>query len=36
LEKEVIFAEDLENIFGKRAGSAEEPQEVTQEEPITL
>ncbi len=36
LEKEVIFAEDLENIFGKRAGSAGEPQEVTQEEPITL
>ena len=36
LEKEVIFAEDLENIFGKRAGSSEEPQEVTQEEPITL
>ena len=33
LEKEVIFAEDLENIFGKRAGSSEEPQEVTQEEP---
>ena len=26
LEKEVIFAEDLENIFGKRAGSKEEPQ----------
>ena len=26
LEKEVIFAEDLENIFGKRVGSKEEPQ----------
>ena len=26
LEKEVIFAEDLENIFGKRVGSMEEPQ----------
>ena len=24
LEKEVIFAEDLENIFGKRAGAKEE------------
>ena len=26
LEKEVIFAEDLENIFGKRVGSKVEPQ----------
>ena len=25
LEKEVIFADDLENIFGKRVGSKEEP-----------
>ena len=33
LEKEVIFADDLENIFGKRVGSKEEPkaeQEVEQ------
>ena len=27
LEKEVIFAEDLENIFGKRVGSKEEVKE---------
>ena len=33
LEKEVIFAEDLENIFGKRAGSKEEPQPDQQDKP---
>ena len=27
LEKEVIFADDLENIFGRRVGSKQEPQE---------
>ena len=32
LEKEVIFAEDLENIFGKRVGSKEEPQQDSKEE----
>jgi cell division protease FtsH len=26
LEKEVIFTEDLEKIFGKRKGSANEPE----------
>ena len=33
LEKEVIFAEDLENIFGKRAGSKDEPKEEPKVEP---
>ena len=33
LEKEVIFAEDLENIFGKRAVSKDEPQEEPKVEP---
>ena len=34
LEKEVIFAEDLENIFGKRVGSKqEEPTVETEKEP---
>ncbi len=31
LEKEVIFAEDLENIFGKRAGARKEEEEVSEE-----
>lgn len=31
LEKEVIFAEDLENIFGKRAGARKEEEEVSKE-----
>ena len=31
LEKEVIFAEDLENIFGKRAGAPKEEEEVSEE-----
>ena len=31
LEKEVIFAEDLENIFGKRAGAQKEKEEVSEE-----
>ena len=31
LEKEVIFAEDLENIFGKRAGARKKEEEVSEE-----
>lgn len=36
LDKEVIFSEDLENIFGKRRGDINKEHPVKEEEPMTL